>query len=243
MKRWQRILLVLGVVAGLCVVYGWFFGVQTLMVWRTHSLARSSPFVNQTPGPLPDTSVSVAKGTAFSYFGYDFEVPWDDLDSAKTKVFSNRVALVFRSEKLLIFSKAPPRHFVDSMFQETATKEFWRKAYGDAAVESDYAMWRLILEATPDKVTIFSPRREVIGNSTLVMMKAIALPENSGMFALYTEHFRGFQWGDPGKSPRHVVADLFADDCGLEFVFSGISQAEINRVLQSVHRKQETSVR
>jgi len=36
---------------------------------------------------LKDTSVSEAPGTKLSYFGYEFEVPWSDLDESQTKLY------------------------------------------------------------------------------------------------------------------------------------------------------------
>jgi hypothetical protein len=62
----------------------------------------------------------------------------------------------------------------------------------------------------------------------------------SGIFLIQTNGFRGFQYGDPASHPPEVQVDLFSDQAHLHFVFSqkkntvGISQAEINRVIQTV---------
>lgn len=243
MSRWRRILIGLGITVLVCVIYAWFFGFQTMMVLETRSIARSAPIVRETPHPLPDLSVSGAPGRKLSYFGYDFEVPWDDLDESKTQLYPTRVVLAFRSSKAVIFSIVPPRSFV-SMIESIGAKDTSRQIYVNAPFQSDYAMWKLILETTPDKVTLMSPRKELTSVPTLLTIKAIAIPEQSGIFSLQTKEYKGFQWGNPESRSKHVIADLFSDDSSIEFVFfgkdsgqtPGISQADINRVLQTVHK-------
>jgi len=81
----------------------------------------------------------------------------------------------------------------------------------------------------------------------LLVIKAITVPEQSGIYSIQTGNFRGFQYGDPHSRPRNVVAELFADDGGVTFIFAGqgkehplgISQPEINRVVQSLHKTRE----
>jgi hypothetical protein len=247
--RRLRILLTLGTVAVLCVLYAWFFGFQTAMVLETRWIARTAPIVKETPRVLADNSTASGPGTKLSYFGYDFEVPWDDLDPAQTRIRANMVLLGFRSGKSLTFSSGSPRHFVDAVSADIGQRDNLRNIYGDAPLQSDYAMWSVILAATPDKVSVFSSRQEIVSNSMLLTMKAVVGPEESGIFALQIKGFRGgFQWGDPARNPRRVVASLYADDYGLQFSFSGktkknpqgISQAEINRVLQTVRRSAES---
>ncbi|HWX54338.1 MAG TPA: hypothetical protein VN176_07070 [Verrucomicrobiae bacterium] len=239
-QREKRILLVLGIVALLCGAYALFFGSKTIMLMDMGDMARSTPAVRNTPQPLPDLSVSSAPGTKLSYFGYEFEVPWDDLDPAKTRAQSNNVAIFFRSGKRLMFKSLPPREFVTAI----PGKDALRKVVGDAPFQSDYTMWRLILEATPDKVNLLSSRNEIVGVSMLLPIKAIAVPQSAGIFAIQNKDFKGFQWGDPQHSPGSVVADLFSDDRGLEFIFGtdpkaagpAVVQADLNRVLQTVKK-------
>jgi hypothetical protein len=220
-----------------------------MMMWEARKMARRSPIVMQTPRPLLDTSISRAAGAQLSYFGYHFEIPWEDIDPAQTKLYRNHVTLRFRSGRYMMFSSMPPRYFVDEVVRQMGNEESLRATYGDTALQSDYAMWSMILETTPGKIGFLSSRKDTVGNSMLLLVKEIAAPERSGLFALQSGTFRGFQWGDPQKQPGHVVADLYSNDRGLEFVFSGkskqnphgICQAEINRVLQSVHKATDRS--
>ena len=213
------------------------------MVLEARSIAHRAPIVRETPHVLPASSVSNTPGRKLSYFGYDFEIPWDDLDESKTKIYPTSVVLGFRSGRAMIFFTAPPRSFVSTV-ESMGYKDSFHQIYGDAPLQSDYALWQLILETTPDKVTLWSTRKELVGLPMLLTIKAIAIPEEYGIFSLRTKDYKGFQWGNPEARPRHVVADLFSDAGGMEFVFvgkgkgqpMGISQAEINRVLQTIHK-------
>jgi hypothetical protein len=242
-RRWRRIVIGFGITVAVLSTYAWFFGFNTMMMLESRWVGRKSPVVWLTPVPLQDTSISTAQGQTLRYFNHEFSVPWGDLDSSLTKISKNRVVLRFHSGKTLMFSSSPPREWVKTLSEQT-NPESLRRLYGDEPMQSDYALVRIIAESTPGKITLRSPRNEAVGNSMLLVVKAIAAPEESGIYSLQTKDFKGFQWGDPASKPRHVVADLFADDGGLEFIFTGpgkgqplgITQAEINCVLQSAHK-------
>jgi hypothetical protein len=109
-----------------------------------------------------------------------------------------------------------------------------------------------VLESTPDNVTFFAPRKEAMGRAMMLVIKAIAVPENSGMFSVKTPEFQGFQYGRPQSQPKRIILDLFSDDGCVEFIFFKhdtaaasnvskdsavtISQPEINIVIQSLRK-------
>ena len=82
----------------------------------------------------------------------------------------------------------------------------------------------------------------------MLVVKSIATPQaDSGIFFVHTDGFDGFQYENPALHPKRVLVDLFSPDQSLEFTFllnyqgasPKISQADINRIIQTV-RKQET---
>jgi hypothetical protein len=247
---WRNTLISLGIAALLTGLYLWFFGLQTMMVLETRWMARRNPVVRLTPRALPDLSVATTEGTKLSYFGYVFEVPWSDLDKAATKLGVNSVVLTFRSGQRIKFTSLPPREFVTGILEQTNGQSL-RQAYGDQPLQSDYAMWSLIVNATPEKVTLLSSRQQAIGIPILLVIKALAAPEDSAVYSVQAGGLKGFDWGDPQKHPRLIVLDLFADDGSVEFLFIppkgqqslSISQAEVNRVLQTVGRSTGTTAR
>lgn len=114
--------------------------------------------------------------------------------------------------------------------------------YGDETLRSDYAFTRAILEMTPGKTSIFTPRREAVRDMMMLLWKPIITEDrDSGIYLIQTKDFQGFQYGNPQSRPVEVVDELFSDDVRVEFTFPcrredsgvGISQSEINRVIQS----------
>ena len=204
---------------------------------------RELPAARLVPAPLQDTTISTATGSTLSYLGYKFEVPWDDAEEAKE---SGNVAIIpFRSGLTIAFLTHSSHEFLYELEKSgSLRREQICEMYGSAACESDYAFKKLMLEASPAKLTLFMPLRQRAGLENLLLLKSAAVRETSGLFLIETEEFRGFQFGDPAKAHGEILDELHGNDMGLEFIFGrkekkplGISQPEINRVIQTVHRK------
>jgi hypothetical protein len=183
---WKRVLISLGIVVVASVAYLWLFGAQTFFALEAQNTARKLPFVKRTPVPLPDLSVSEVSGATLSYFGYEFEVPWTDIDTEKTKiVVGNKAIIAFRSGNVLSVWSGQPHEFMNHLLEQgKIDKDTFRKIYGDGALQSDYNFKRLILETTPDKITFFTDRRTAVSQGVLLMVKAICVSgdPNSGIF-------------------------------------------------------------
>src|SRR5713101_4612556 len=232
------------IITGFCV---WHFGVATLFVLETHYVVWKFPLVWKTPMELTDLSISQAPGQRLSYFGYEFEVPWSDLDEGKMKRMGKGQLIAFRSGNAILVLRAAPKEFVQTFLSTTKVgPDNVRNLWGEEALESDYSLHRLILEATPGEVTLFTRREDAVRSSMLVLFKGIMTPRGgeSGIFRVRTDKFQGFQYGDPQARPKSLNVEIFADDGGLGFVFAqrgeglfpAITQAEINRVIQTVRK-------
>jgi len=248
MSRWKRLLISLGIMVVACVIYLWLFGTQTFFAIEAHNTARKLPFVKLTPVPLPDSSFSQASGTTLSYFGYEFEVPWTDIDAEKTKIVGgNKVIIAFRSGNVLSVWSGQPHEFMNYLLaQGKIDKDTFRKIYGDEALQSDYNFKRLILETTPDKITFFTDRKTAASQGVLLMVKAICVggDPNSGIFTVQGKEFKGFQYGLPQNPPKQLSVELFPADGHLDLIFGQkkngsmvISQADINRIVQTIHKE------
>lgn len=247
MSRWARVLMSFGTIGVACATYALRFGTQTFLVVEAHNVARKLPFVKRTPVPLTDLSISQASGMKLSYFGYDFEVPWTDIDEEKTKIIGgNKAIIVFRSGNVLSVWSGPPHEFMNGFFEQgMIDRDTFRKVYGAEALQSDYNFQRLILESTPDKITLLSSKKTAVSQSVLLTVKALSVPgdPNSGIFAIQGKKFKGFQYGCPQSPPKHLSVELFPEDGHLDLLFSQkkdgrtvISQADINRIVQTIHR-------
>jgi hypothetical protein len=77
----------------------------------------------------------------------------------------------------------------------------------------------------------------------LLIIKAISMAKaGSGIFSIQTRDFKAFQFENPQARPSRITVELFSNDGGMEVIFmqkagaAAISQAEINRVIQSIHK-------
>jgi hypothetical protein len=250
-SRRRRLLISVGSLLVVLGIFLWYFGPQAILVLEARYLAHRTPVVKQTPSALSDTSVSEAVGTSLSYFGYEFKVPWADIDTVATKVYPKRVVIAFKSGLRLMFVSGPPKEFVKTVLSSgQVDRGTFQRVYGDV-VESDYSLTRFMLESTPDKVTLLTSKKDAVGGAMMLVIKAIAVPTDSGMFSVTTADFKGFQYGEPRSPSKKIIVDLFADDGSVEFLFFRhdpgpptslvsidrpvmISQSEINSVVQSV---------
>lgn len=246
MRRPHRILLVAVVTLGVAALGAYWVAPVALSM----STARSAPNTARlVPSDLPDLSISQAPGTKLSYFGYEFEVPWSDLDETKTQVYPNQIILTFRSGLRLMAGASPARLWVNGLASS------WKVAPKDIESwlgSSDYSVVRTLYEFTPDKMHrwALSPSihyREIL---LLTMKSAALLPSAStGIFKIQNQDYRGFQQGNPqARSTIDVV--LCSDEGSFDLTFlqkdyqnrAGISQAEINRIVQSLHKSPTSKV-
>ena len=208
--------------------------------------ARRAPVLRQTPASVRDSSFTESAGRKIAFCGSTFDIPWSDLDDTKTKAGGNSTTLFFDSGLVAVLKCQPPREFVEGVLSSTKmSSDDFRRAFGEGALASDYALTRRMLETTPDTISILSPHRQQGPLMAMLILKGIATPPaDSGMFAIHTREFDGFQYQDPQASPKCVLMDLFAADRGLEFQFflhhhgasPHVSQADINRIVQTVHK-------
>jgi hypothetical protein len=203
--------------------------------------ARKVPAVNTGTRPLADYSVSDSPGTKLSYFGYEFEVPWHTSVKEK-KVGQNVMELKFDSGQNLIFIvPANQTGLLTEIVQDQSLQvKDLQFVFGDLMNRSAYDQYGTLLNTTPQSIRAFGPRSEAIRGVTLLTIKAIAFGPGleSGAFSFDVPGKRGFQIGDPQKSKR-VDLEVF-DSAGhhIEILCgstNGFSQAEINRIVMSLH--------
>lgn len=243
MSKPTRILFILAIAGVLCLGYLWFFGAATMFALEARYFGWKMPVVKRTPVELADHSIAQAVGRKLSYFGYDFEVPWE-IDEAKCKQVGEMQLVAFRSGNALLVSRGAPKEFVNSFLKTDPAS--LRALYGEDVLQSDYLLKQRILEATPDKVGLFTPRNEAVRGAMLLVYKGIMIPEGgkSGIYRIQTGDFRGFQFGDPQSRPRSISVEIYDKDGGLGFIFTQressseppITQPEINCTVQSLRK-------
>lgn len=252
MTKRKRVLIWLGSSSALIALYAWFFGVATMLAIEARYVGRKFPVVKRTPAPLSDFSRSTSQGQKVTYAGYEFEVPWAVDDKRTNQISPTSEVIAFDSGKALWFSRVPPREFLHTFLRCAGIDPAaLRQLYGDA-LDSDYSIHKLILDTTPRKISPFTSRKEAGGGAVLLMMKIAMMAQGgeTGIYDVQTNDFRGFQYGDPRLRPKLIDVEVFAQDGGLAFLFSqtnsgpapAVTQAEINRVVQSVHKVPENNL-
>ena len=194
------------------------------------------------PQPLSDYSVSDAPGTVLSYFGYEFEVPWNA--SFKEKVGRAMVQLKFQSGQDLLFIVPENQAglLTEIVQDESLHMKNWGPVFGELMNRSAYDQYAALLNTTPSSIRAFGPRTEANRGVVLLTIKAIAMGPGleTGVFSFEFPGKRGFQVGDPRKSKR---ADLQVFGMGghhVEIICATtkdgvrLSQPELNRILKSL---------
>lgn len=237
MRVVRRILITIGIIIVAIVALLSFILPAGLSLY----LRRTAPaYVRATPGNLQDLSASQAPGTKMRYFGYEFEVPWSDVADAERKPFATKdsggdsAQVTFRSGLRLLVTAAPA-----------------------GAASSDYALAKLIYEFNPKTMDIWPPsprtqyrRLGLFMGKSAILSNPLSVQAADGIFYLGSKDYKGFQLGNPQLRPDTLRIRLYSDEGSFETAFlqvsydepSGVTQAEINRIVQSLRRTASSEV-
>ena len=252
MKLWQRVLVTVVItLAVIFVAVNWVAPVAL-----SYYAARKAPAVTRiVPTELKDKSISNAPGMKVSYFGYEFEAPWNDLDDSQTKLYptnaaaKNMAVLHFRSGLALMVKAIPPQEWINkfsiswNLSQSSIAEAFKRKG-----IKSDYDFVRTVYEFTPDRMHLWALSQRLHSTEEFLLSMKSATPLKSaetGIFRIENQDFKGFQQGDPGSHQDGIVVDLYSDQGSVEIIFlqkdfhnpgGGVTQPEINGIVASMRR-------
>jgi len=221
------------------LAYGW--GFQIVMSWKFRQETKANPVLALTPQKLPEVEPNLTSGAKLSDAGFSFEVPWDDLDTQKTRFVNQMAVYAFRSGRALMFFGPSPTH---EDLMSTVQKSFGGTSistiFGPEATKSNYNFHKTMLDLTPSKVTPWMNQRDAVQSSVLLMFKAISsVGGNTGIFVAEANNWKGFQFDDPARNPKQITLELYDDqDRHVEVIFcpgresaAAISQADVNRVI------------
>jgi hypothetical protein len=215
--------------------------------------AKRAPAITRVvPQPLTDGSISNAPGRKLSYLGYEFEVPWTDLDDNATLLLPkgatspNRLDLRFRSGLRLVVTALPPREWTTEVARETKWSPKQMEAlFGPATENSDYQVLSTIYEFSPQKMNHWKATEHGVSKDELLLILKSIVPlkaAESGIFYLQNEQLKGFQEGTPSPQQDVLAVHMFGDHGSVEMMFfqmnykdpERVRQAEINRIVRSL---------
>ncbi len=247
-RRHLRIF-VWGMSASIALVLGIYFGPQTITYCGLRPSILRAPDVpprgwRSVPRPLADNRVSAAEGTALSYYGYRFEVPWKEIDKEWNE--GSSVKVLFKSGQVIRFNNP---EFFDwdpiNSFAGQVDQDDFRLAFGPASLESKYDQFKAVVSTAPSQLSPLRSHKEFARIRTLLEVKRLWFEHLVGMpeiLSFETADYRGFEVSGLSHDWQNVVLHLFdrSDQhwlalniycdahCGL-----GLTQPEINRVIQS----------
>jgi hypothetical protein len=229
-----------------------FVGVQWIapVALSFYAARNALPVARVVPADLKDKSVSETTGKKLSYFGYEFDVPWSDLDETQTKLYpkdkldKTRVDLRFRSGLCVLVYGIPPQSWATELSTDFKVP---RQRVESSFGESDYSFVKALYELSPQNMNHWSLSHRVHDREEfLLLVKSIALPRSAetGIFKLQNQSYKGFQYGNPQVRQDQIIVHLFSDEGSVEISFlqkdyqnpTGVSQPEINRIVQSLHK-------
>src|SRR5512133_852566 len=176
----------LGIIAVLLVataIYVWKFGFATVAMIEAQYAGKRVPILSKVPVSLSDSSFTHSIGKRLGVCGFGFDVPWSDLNESKTKSNLTKQVMYFDSGLVLAVTCSPPRTFVTTFLAAAKiTPDDFQQVFGNEALQSDYALTRLMLETTPNKLTLNTGRQDASVTLSMLVVKSIATPAgNSGM--------------------------------------------------------------
>jgi hypothetical protein len=248
----RRILIGLAVTGMLIIVFVYWLFPIGISIWTMRTAPKRARVV---PTELKDFSASQEIGSKFDYFGYEFELPWTDIDTTRQSS-PNHVVITFLSGLQVSATAVPAKELVN-----TVATSWFRMSPGDfqsqlgyEATRSDYEFLKRLYAFTPRNMNLwaFSPSVHYRDSTFLRIKYMVLLPwaADSGIFYVGNQDYSGFQQGSPQARPVGIIVDLYADSGGVEVIFnqekyrdsSGVTQREINRLIQSLHRVPNSAV-
>jgi hypothetical protein len=247
----RRILITVVVTFAVIIVGAYWVAPVALSFYAARKVP---PVARIVPTELKDKSVSQAPGIKLSYFGYEFEIPWNDLDVTQTKLYpkdkpeKTRGDFYFHSGLRLVVKALPAHIWLND--SDRGTQGVVRTVaalFGQEAVRSDYSFEKAVYEFTPSKMHYWalSPRVHYSEQGVLVAKSIMPVKAaETGIFNVQNNSYKGFQQGNPQVRPELILIDLYSEDGGVEMMFSqkdyknsaGVTQAEINRIVQTLRK-------
>jgi hypothetical protein len=243
-KRLLRAFVRVGIGIAILHLLFYLFGPPLFIFYMTRREAKVFPYINVTPQPLKDSSVSDAPGKVISYFGYELTVPWNTNFKEVAPASNGFVALKFESDTSMIFQVAADQ---DGLLTELVkdpklNMKSLQEGFPDLLKRSAYDQYDALYSVTPASIHAFGPRVEATRGMLLLTLKLMAAPAGleSRMFRFEFPGMHGFQIGDPQKTNRttldifdinghNVEIRLFTRDT------NRLTQPEVNRILASLH--------
>ncbi len=222
----------------LLFIYGRPLTLLSMARWET----RSKPEYWMVPKPLADVSIKQTAGRKFTFYGYQFEVPWTDVKQEK---HLKSIELVYFSNDFFIMLGDPTQSVNQLKLLTrggTDDEAGLKYVFGEETTRSNYALRSKILNLTPRDLQLSFSRRKMVSSSILLMLKPMSTgTSRAGLYSFRTEWLRGFQQGDPTRDKTVTIEAFDSQDHEIELSIGralgasqDVTQSEVNRIIYSL---------
>lgn len=237
------ILAVVTLVIGLCALR---YGLQTLFYFQSREWASQTPFLWETPQPMPSVVSSPAQEKNILFYGMVFDAPWKGIAVQKQGDAHSEVS--FNAGPVVIFFNPEGEKDVLATMHngDLNTYHQYQDIFGTDLFPSNYDLYLAVYGASPASVSPFMSRDQMLRAGTLLEWKlGFAANEASSIYTVETGTMHGLQFGDASRDAM-IVERLFDTHNGqYRLVFTSkagrgtFSQADINCVIDSLQPRPE----
>jgi hypothetical protein len=213
-----------------------------LKIRRMLPYADSKGKLSTTPKPLTETAASTATGTALTYFGCRFEVPWQAVAQgrnegrwAEVKFSSGQTIRIFNPNELYVHEDLITARAVGD-------SNIWELALEKGFPKSKYEQFKAVISATPKQLSPFQSRAQFARTFVLISQKGVYFehtPFRPELLTFEKPDFRGFEASGLSQGVEDVTLTIFSSADRM-FILkiqgdqnSTLNQSEINRVIGS----------
>ena len=151
MRQLRRIVVIVAVTLAAIFVAAEWVAPVVMSINTARKPPRNARLV---PVDLQDLTISQTPGKKLSYFGYEFEIPWNDLDETKAEVHGGMVVLSFRSGLKMIVGASPAKLWVNGLASSWHVSHARLQAsFGAETMRSDYNFLQMLHASRPNRCT------------------------------------------------------------------------------------------
>ena len=232
-------LIVLAVITTVGLVFFTLYGARYVSMQPL----RSKPFLYLVPQERFIGSVDMFPGTLITAYGYTIQAPWVGVASRiQTRSLSG---MVFNTGQVV--QVHDPSLVIDWRSEltrsgSTFALERLKAAYGTACCETNHAIIKRILYASPEQLHFLQSSKKSMAIGILLTYKSSYVDVHTHeIVAFRSRLIKGFQLGSPARS-KSVRLVIFPQD-GTEFWLdissksAALRQEDIDRMIASFHRQ------
>ena len=230
------------------VVFGCEAGPRVWGMVSVRERVRKNPLLNLVPVPLADLKRSPNLGEELNYLGVKFRTPWGSpsaipsRDIPAVKTVGSYTRLQFKQGQAIAVMTNLGDSDKLTYLKKIGDAEGLRKMFGDDVPKTNYELARRIRFSRPEQASLLNGWNAFVrGNIMLTFKSGEVFKADTGLFSFEFNDVRGFQRGDPAKSPS-IMLNIFTKndhECLLIVVETAgtqgkVTQEDINAILGSM---------